>query len=235
MKILYLIPARGGSKGLPGKNIKLLCGKPLIAWTIEAALNCRHKGKIVVSTDDNTIAETARKSRAEIPFLRPQELAADTATSVGVVLHALDYFKSKNESFDFLVLLQPTSPLRDSADVDNAFDKLLSVAAAENIVGLSKVETTHPDFMVKIQNDFLIPFLRNGIQSKRRQELEAIFHFDGSLYISKVPAFLEKKSFFTDKTIGFINPKWKSFEIDDSIDFVVVEKLMEEKLKGNLK
>jgi len=117
-KILALIPARGGSKGLPGKNIKPLLGKPLIAWTIEQAKASKYVDRVVVSTDDDEIAEVAIRYGAEVPFLRPKELARDDSPTIDAILHALDFFSDKGERFDLLALLEPTSPLRDSEDID---------------------------------------------------------------------------------------------------------------------
>ena len=124
-RVLALIPARGGSKGLPRKNVRNICGKPLIAWSVEAAKKCRYTDAVVVSTDDREIADAAQSAGAAVPFMRPAELATDAASSMDVILHAISYFEKKGESFDVLVLLQPTSPLRDSGHVEEALDMFI--------------------------------------------------------------------------------------------------------------
>ena len=123
--ILGIIPARGGSKGLPGKNILDIAGKPLIVWTIERAINSKYLDRVIVSTDDSEIAEISKKYGAEVPFTRPEELAEDTTPMMDVIFHALDFFKSKNMAFDYIALFEPTSPLRKINDIDNAIKQLI--------------------------------------------------------------------------------------------------------------
>jgi CMP-N-acetylneuraminic acid synthetase len=124
-KIIAIIPARGGSKGLPRKNIKLLLGKPLVAWTIEQAKNSKYVNKVVVSTEDKEIAEISRGYGAEVPFLRPKELARDDSPTIDAILHALNWFEESGEYFDIVVLLEPTSPLRDVEDKDKCVEILV--------------------------------------------------------------------------------------------------------------
>ena len=149
-KVLALIPARSGSKGLPGKNIINLNGKSLLGWPIEASKNSQYIDKIVVSTDDELIAQTAQNFGAEIPFLRPAELATDESTSIVVIEHALMFFKEKGIDFDYLVFLEPTSPLTEATDINRALEALESNSLADSIVGVSLVESTHPVFDVSI-------------------------------------------------------------------------------------
>jgi len=228
-KILTIIPARKGSKGLPLKNIKDLCGRPLLGWPIQAALKSRYVDRVIVSTDDQAIADVAVSQGAEAPFLRPGQLASDTATSISVMEHAIDFFHGKGEMFDYLVLLEPTSPLTDEIDIDRALEKLDSQRnIADSIVGISKVEAAHPVFDVKISDSRLIEPYMNGnfAESIRRQDLADIYFFDGSLYISGVTELIQKKTFYHERTLAFITPKWKSFEIDDLVDFICVEAIM---------
>lgn len=224
--ILAVIPARGGSKGLPGKNIKKLCGKPLIAWSIEQAKNSKYLDKIIVSTDDKNIAEVAKEHGAEVPFLRPAKLANDLTPTVDVLVHLINYLESRKVIFDALMLLEPTSPLRDVKDIDNSIIELFD-SNADSVVSVSEVQSTHPNFLVKIDsnNDFIIPYIKN-FKVKRRQDLEKLYFFEGSVYIAKISIIKQKKTFYTDKTIAHIMPKWKSFEIDDYVDFLIVETLM---------
>lgn len=121
-RVLGLVPARGGSKGLPGKNLRLMCGKPLIGWTIEQGMASKYIDRLVVSSDSTEIAKIALKHGAEVPYLRPPELASDTASSASVILHALDYLACQEDFYDLIVLLEPTSPLRDVSDIDGAIE-----------------------------------------------------------------------------------------------------------------
>ncbi len=226
MKILYIIPARGGSKGLPNKNIKPLLGKPLMAWSIETALKSPD-GTVVVSTDSEQIADIAKQYGASVPFLRPDHLANDTAKSVDVVSHCLDFFEKQGILFDLIILLEPTSPQRSTEDIDSAIKQLIDTPAAQAIVGIAEVEGQHPDFLVKKEEGGKLTYLNPDFQVKRRQDISKLYFFEGSFYISRVDAFKKYHSFYHEHTLGFEMPKWKSFEIDDYTDFLIVEKLME--------
>lgn len=228
--VLAIIPARGGSKGLPGKNIRPLCGKPLLAWPIEAAVNSRYIDRIIVSTEDETIAAVALKWGGEVPFLRPVELASDAAKSSDVLLHALNFIQNTGKKYDYLVLLEPTSPLTESSDVDSALERLhANRSVADSIVGVSSVEGHHPSFCVYVNqsNGLIEPLQEPDFSSAgRRQDLQSVFSFDGSLYITATDVFQEKKSFYHVRTLSHIFPKWKSFEIDDIVDYLCIEAMM---------
>ncbi|CAN5371476.1 acylneuraminate cytidylyltransferase family protein [soil metagenome] len=236
-KVLFLIPARGGSKGLPGKNIRPLLGKPLIGWTIETAIAVSGKinGTVVVSTDDKAIADVAHAFNAEVPFMRPDELAKDTSTSMDVVLHALDFFEKRKVNFDFVCMLEATSPQRSADDVLSALNLLMRIPGAESIVGICKSESGHPAFLaLKDENDFIRPYSGKKFVFKRRQEIDEVYFFEGSMYISKVESLKKRKSFYHEKTLGFEMPKWKSYEVDDIVDFMIIEKLMQACKDGEL-
>lgn len=235
-RVLFVIPARGGSKGLIRKNIKALNGKPLIAWSIETVLEALKMvdGTVVVSTDDDAIAEIAKQYHAEVPFKRPNELALDTTASMEVMLHALNFYKNIGIEYDLIAMIEPTSPQREAKDLINAINLLLSTPNAESIVGICKAESAHPDFMVKLDQDFIIPYKTGEIEVKRRQDVDDLYFFEGSLYISKVESLVKRKSFFHEKTLGFVMPKWKAFEIDDIVDFIIVESLMKAKENGTI-
>jgi N-acylneuraminate cytidylyltransferase/CMP-N,N'-diacetyllegionaminic acid synthase len=228
---LAIIPARGGSKGLPGKNIKELCGKPLIAWSIEAGLNSKYLDEVMVTTDSQDIADISQKYGAKIPFLRPAELATDTATTFDAVKHAIDFYKeSLGRAFDYVVLLEPTSPQRDALDIDKAIETLVAFDAI-SIVGISKTESQNPAFLIRKNEDgFIFGYANKDMKVVRRQEIEDVYFFEGSLYISKISDYLTRKTFYHDNTIGYEMPKWKSLEIDDMEDFIMIEALM--KYKG---
>ncbi len=225
-KILAMIPARGGSKGLPGKNIKQLCGKPVIAWSIDAGKSSRYVDHLMVSTDSDEIASVAREYGADVPFLRPEYLASDTATSFDAIKHTLDFY---GQQFDYIVLLEPTSPLRTSDDIDIAIEALLS-AEADSIVGISKTEDQNPAFLIK-KNDrgFIVGYEDKQMEVKRRQDINDVYFFEGSVYISDVRVLMSKKTFYHDRTIGYEVPKYKSLEIDDIDDFIMVEAIMNHK------
>ena len=225
MKVLGVIPARGGSKGLPGKNIKSLLGKPLIAWTIEQALASKFLTKLIVSTDDQRIAKVAKQYGADVPFYRPVELSSDTAASIDVIIHALDFFKQKGEHFDMVVMLEPTSPLRETSDIDNAIEQLVKNKNAESIVGICKCESIHPEFMISLTEK---GFLRskNKFVVKRRQDTDDLYFYEGTLYASYVDVLRKKRNFYHEKTLGYVVPKWKSFELDDMLDLVIIEAII---------
>lgn len=237
---LAIIPARSGSKGLPDKNIKYLCGKPLLAWSIESALDSKYIDEVVVSTDSSIYANIAKEYGANVPFLRPESLSGDTTTTFDVIEHCIKFYKeSLGKEFDYVVLLEPTSPLRiknsskNIGDIDRAIQELLtyrdvnpyieSKAQAQSIVGISLTEGSNPAFLVELENGFIRPYENMDFKPLRRQEIKPVYFFEGSLYISSIKAFLEYKGFYHHLTLGFEMPKWQSLEVDDIDDFAMVE------------
>lgn len=223
---LAIIPARSGSKGLPDKNIKMLCGKPLLAWSIESALDSSYIDEVCVSTDSTKYADIAKAYGANVPFLRPKNLASDTSSSFEAIKHCIDFYKSQNKHFDYIILLEPTSPLRESSDINNAIHTLLANKEATSIVGISLCESSHPAFLVRLENGFLRPYENLDFKPIRRQDLPETYFFEGSLYISECDALLKHKNFYHLQSLGYIVPKWKSLEIDDIDDFAMVEAMM---------
>lgn len=236
-KILAIVPARGGSKGLPGKNIRPLVGKPLICWSIEQAKASRYIDRIYISTDSQEIADTAQPYLGrEIIELRPPELAMDTTPSSAFISYTINKLKNEGESFDFIVLLEPTSPLRDVNDIDNSIEMLIDHPQAESLLSVVRAEDANPSFMVTIaDNGLMRPYLANTVSGMRRQDINDVYYFEGTIYISKCSTFLEKNSFLHEKTLPYVVPKWKSFEIDDLTDFIIIEALMREKINGSFK
>jgi len=227
--VLAIIPARGGSKGLPGKNIRELAGRPLVGWPIQAAKRSTYVDRVVVSTDDYEIAKVAQEQGAEVPFLRPKELAQDTSTTFSVLEHAIEHFKKVEKVYEYCLLLEPTSPLTQSSDVDQALERLdENRDVADSIVGVSKVEAAHPTFDVTINEKGLIkPYLPDGFSKiGRRQDLDDLYYFEGSLYISKITVLLQKKTFYHERTLPYIVPRWMAFEIDELVDFICIEAIM---------
>ena len=224
MKILTIIPARGGSKGIKNKNIKNLCGHPLIAWTIMKAKKSKFIKEIVVSTDSKKIANISKKYGASVPFLRPKKYATDQANDFVVLKHAIKFFESKNEQFDYILMLQPTSPLRELKDINNSITKVLK-KDMDALVSVSKVISQHPRFIYSIKNkETLVPFLKNNDNpAMRRQDIETLYFLDGSIYISKIKTLLKYKTFYHNKTKAYEIPKWKSLEIDNIDDLKLAE------------
>src|SRR5262245_39446780 len=225
-RVLGVITARGGSKGLPGKNIRPLYGKPLIEWSISAAKAASCIDRVVVSTDDVAIAEVARRAGADVPFERPSELATDSASSVDVVVHAVDALAKTDLAFDIVVLLEPTSPLREAFDIDEAVRHLIQTGAGA-VVSVCRAVNAHPAFMFSLDaKGRLRPYLKRYPTGLRRQDIDPAFFLDGTLYASRIDVLKTKRSFYHEDTVAFEVPKWKSLEIDDATDFIMVEALM---------
>ena len=221
MTLLALIPARGGSKGIPGKNIKLLDGKPLIAHTIQAALAVPEIERVVVSTDDAGIAEVAQQWGAEVPFHRPPELAADDTPGIEPVLHALEQLPKMNQ----LLLLQPTSPLRSSADIAGilAFQRERKCSSAVSVSKTGK----HPQWCYRLSpSGAMKPFLPSTT-ANCRQELESAYTLNGALYLSDRSWLQDHRSFVGPGTLGYEMPPERSVDIDTPLDWLWAETLLQ--------
>lgn len=226
-EVLAIILARGGSKGIPGKNIKKIRGKPLIAYSIEAAQKAKYITRIVLSTDDEAIARVAEDYGAEVPFLRPPELATDKAKSNDAIIHALKWLND-NEGYqpDYIVLLQPTSPLRRGEDIDKAMRKLIQVDA-DSLVSICEVDKS-PYWMRIIDGEgYLQPFIKSDKEYSSRQDLPDIYVLNGAIYIAKRDIFLQNGGFMSDKTLPYIMPRERSVDIDDMLDWKLTELLLE--------
>jgi CMP-N,N'-diacetyllegionaminic acid synthase len=224
-KILCIIPARGGSKGLPGKNVKLLCGKPLIAYTIEQAKNCRYIDRIVVSTEDKSIAAVAKKFGAEVPFLRPKRLAKDKSSTIDVLLHAMDWLETKEKfAFDILVLLHVTTPLRSAEDIKKSVE-LLFKDNADNVFSVTKAHRNPYFNMVEINKAGKVSLAKKGNYSGR-QSAPPVFDMNSSIYVWWKDALRKGKSLFPGITSIYLMPKERSVDIDDAIDFKIAKMLL---------
>jgi CMP-N-acetylneuraminic acid synthetase len=231
-RILALIPARGGSKGLPGKNIKMLVGKPLIAWTIKQALSSKHVDKVMVSTEDNVIAKISAKYGAEVPFIRPRELAHDDSPTIDAILHALDNLQQRGQEFNYLGLLEPTSPLRKPGDIDNGIKKLIDNAdKADSLVSVGEIALEHPSISKTInEQGYVEPFYDTKETATRRQNLSKAYFPYGVLYLSKVHALRKHKTFYQRRTLAYLIERWQNYEVDDGCDFICIEALLKSKL-----
>lgn len=223
MEIVAIIPARGGSKGIPRKNIKQLFGKPLIVWTIEHAKKSRYIGRITVSTEDKEIAEISKKYGAEV-IERPEELAKDETPTIDVIFHVLQVIKAENFEPEIVVLLQPTSPLRNAQDIDNAIELFLK-NDCESVVSVCEVEHSLY-WSFEIENRYLKPIFGGKYLNMRRQDLPKVYTPNGAIYVSTPEILRKYKSFYCSKTIPYIMPPERSVDIDNEIDFMLAELLM---------
>lgn len=226
MKILALIPARGGSKRLPNKNIRELGGKPLINWSIEAAQGIPEIVDILVSTDSPAIAEVAKAAGALVPWLRPDELATDTATSIDVCLHALDWYESEKGKVDGLMLLQPTSPFRKRQTITDGLT-LFQAHAGKPIVAVSPAES-HPMWCFRLEGKGIRSFLGSDDLATRSQDLPPAYVINGSFYLA-TPYFLRiQKSFFGEELVPLhVSSKKESLDIDTEWDWRLAEVMVQ--------
>lgn len=225
-EIIGIIPARGGSKGIPRKNIKLLNGIPLIVYTIKSALNCKLLTDVVVTTDDEEIRKIAQEGGAKAPFLRPPELAKDNSLAIPTIKHALlEMEKIENKKYDYVVMLQPTAPLKTSEDIENAL-KLLIEKGADGIISVVDVDNWHPMKMKKFVGDRLVDYEKPPMENPPRQILPKVYMVNGAIYGTKRDVFVEKETFQGNYCLGYIMPKERSVNIDDEIDFIVAEYLL---------
>lgn len=219
--VLAIIPARGGSKGIPKKNIRNLAGKPLIAWTIEEAKKSKYIDRLILSSDDPEIIETALQYGCEVPFVRPKELSMDDTPGVAPVLHAI-----KNiPDFDYIVLLQPTSPLRSVKDIDGCLEFCVQ-QNAESCVSVMESEVT-PYWMFTLGDDYLLtPFMKDKKQVTRRQDAPKLYQLNGAIYVNRRDLLIKKQSLISENTIAFIMPPERSIDIDIELDFQICEAIL---------
>jgi CMP-N,N'-diacetyllegionaminic acid synthase len=224
MKVLGLITARGGSKGVPRKNIRLLNGKPLLAYTAETALRAQTLTRIILSTEDEEIAEVGRNCGIDVPFMRPKELAQDSTPSFSVVQHALLTLEESGELFDAVCLLQPTNPLRRAEDIDNCV-RLLTESNADSVVSVLPVPHEYNPRWVfwKSENNLMSLATGESEPTTRRQDLPPAFHRDGSVYVTRRAAILEKKSLYGENVKGYEIEAEFSANIDTEADWQKVE------------
>lgn len=224
MRILGLIPARGGSKGVPRKNIRLLNGKPLLAYTAESALQAKTLTRVILSTEDEKIAEIGKSCGLEAPFMRPAELAQDTTPSLAVVRHALLTLKESGEDFDAVCLLQPTNPLRRTEDIDACIGLFIE-SNADSVISVLPVPHEYNPKWVFWQNGDGKMSLSTGDTEiiPRRQDLPPAFHRDGSVYVTRSEIVINRRSLYGEKILGYEMPPEFSANIDTEEDWKAVE------------
>lgn len=224
---LAIIPARGGSKRLPGKNVRLLAGKPLVNWSVEAALSSKYVDEVLVSTDSTEVVEAARAVGVSVPFVRPVELSSDTASSSDVIQHALDFYRNEQgKIFDYVILLQPTSPLRTAEDIDSAIE-LLSQKKADAVISVCPMEHSPLWSNILPEDLSLGNFLRSEVQGVRSQDLPTYYRINGAIYICDMKRFTSEKTLFLKENIfAFVMSSEKSVDIDTLTDFALAEVLI---------
>ena len=226
-KILGVIPARGGSKGVKNKNITLLNGKPLIAYTIDAAKKSKLLTHAVVSTDNTVIASVAKKYGGDVPFMRPSNLATDSAPSAPVVAHALQFMEEHHGlTYDAIMLLQPTTPLRLASDIDRAIELWLN-SDSDSLVSVVNVGAEHPLRMKRIVGERLVNYIDQGMEDMRpRQELPAVYIRNGAIYLTSRELFVATKSLVGEDVVPYIMPEERSVNIDASKDLFYADYLL---------
>ncbi len=225
-KTLAIIPARGGSKQIKDKNIKPVAGKPLLAWTILEAQASRYIDRIVVSTDSSRIADVARKYKAEVPFMRPEDLAQDDTPGILPILHAIHWLESsQGYQPDYVITLQPTSPLRSSGDIDASIH-LLEQKDAETVVSLVPVDN-HPYWMKKLDAEKRVEdFISSDARLACRQDLPPVYALNGAIYLARREILLKRETWYTEKTFAYVMPVERSLDVDTPWDIYLVDLIL---------
>lgn len=239
-KVLAVIPARGGSKGVPRKNIRSVCGRPLITYTIEHAHAAQHLfHRIIVSTDDEEIATVAREYGAEVPFLRPANLARDESPVIPMLQHAVDFIeKQDGVRMDWICLLQPTEPFRTVSDLEQCL-RLGFAGGCDSVISVVRVFATHPMLMKRIEDDVLLPFCVEEREGTRRQDYQpAAYMRNGSIYLTRRDVLMERGSIWGQTIRPYVMPLERSVSIDTELDLKLAELMMSEQIalerRGNL-
>lgn|GEM_PF-30978 len=226
-RVLAIIPARGGSKSIPKKNIKEIAGKPLVAFSIAEALRAKTLSRVIVSSDDEEILQIARKYGAETPFIRPKRLATDDALAIDVMVHAIkECERQEGQRYDYALMLQPTTPMRTAEDIDEALEKLVS-SNADSVISVVNVGAIHPHRMKKIVKDQLIDYADEGTENMPRQKLPPMYIRNGAIYAAKRDSIVKSKSFKGKKSLAYVMSEDRSVNIDSSLDWVLAETLMQ--------
>lgn len=225
-RILGVIPARGGSKAIPRKNIKPLLGRPLIAYTIAPALKSKLLTRVIVSSDDKEIIKTSKKYGADVPFIRPKELATYLALAMDVIKHAvLETERLEGEKYDYVVMLQPTTPLRTAEDIDNALKKLIETKA-DSVISVVNVGPMHPVRMKRIVDDRLVDYAEEEVENMPKELLPPVYIRNGAIYAVKRDVLVSRRSFKGDDCRPYVMPEERSINIDSEIDFLLAEAVM---------
>jgi CMP-N,N'-diacetyllegionaminic acid synthase len=227
MRVLAVVPARGGSKGVPRKNIRHLCGRPLLQYTADAALAARSLTRVILSTEDEEIADVGRGCGLEVPFLRPRDLARDETPMLAVVQHAARWVEAEGDFFDAVCLLQPTSPLRRAEDIDACLE-LLERSGADAVVTVIQIPTEFNPHWAYFRGDDDHLYLSTGetVPIPRRQELPPAFCREGSVYATRRDVLLDRSSLYGDRLVGHLLDQRSSVNIDSQDDWERAEQLL---------
>lgn len=230
--ILGVITARGGSKGIPGKNIKLLGDKPLIVYTIEAAKKSKLINHLIVSTDDEAIANVCKEYGANVPFLRPKELALDNTPHLPVIQHAIHFYeKENNVTIDFVVVLQPTSPFRIADDIDQTIQKLIDTKADSAVSLVEVVNSEHPIKVKKLEGDRVLPYVIPEVEGTRRQDLPVAYKRSGAVYTMRRDLIVKENKLYGEHIVAHIVPKERSIDIDYPWDWIQAEYILNNRIR----
>lgn len=223
---LAVIPARGGSKGLPGKNIRPLEGKPLIGWSVEAAKQSRYVDECIITTDSQEIADAASQYGAKVPFMRPDELSTDTAKMLDVLTHVYEWSKDQNTMYDYLVLLQPTSPFRTASHIDEAID-LLFAKQGQCVLGVTELEHS-PLLSNTLPDDLnMNNFYGKELQNLNRQEMKQYFRLNGAIYVIEWDYLIKNRKWIGEGTYAYVMNRASSVDIDCLEDFLFAQALLD--------
>ena len=233
-RVIAVITARGGSKGIPNKNLKSFSGKPLIFWTIKAARESKYIDTIVLSTDSPKIASVSKKYGVEAPFLRPEAISRDNSSSIDVLFHALKFFEHRNDNFDIVIQLQPTSPLRRSQDIDKALELLLK-KKAKAVISINKAFVSPLWTNILPPNGCMKDFLRPELINRNRQRLPEYFQLNGAVFLGFVEYVVRNNGFYGKHSYAYVMPRERSIDIDDILDFRLAEALLENKASKSCK
>jgi len=227
MRILGLVPARGGSKGIPRKNLRLVAAKPLLQYTAESALAARRLARVVLTTEDPEIAEVGRQCGLEVPFLRPAALAQDDTLMMPVVQHALAALREAGDEFEAVCLLQPTNPLRRPADIDGAIELLIRTGA-DSVISFVDAGEKHPARMKFVAEDGRVidPAFGETVEGQRRQDLPKLYLREGSIYLTRTTVLLGDGTFKGKDCRAWIIPEERACNIDTPFDLFVAEQLL---------
>ncbi len=226
-KILAVVTARGGSKGLPGKNIKELNGMPLIGWTLEQTGHSRYLDEVFVSTDSEEIAGVSERLGYRVPSLRPARLAQDGTSSMDVLEYTISFLEKEGKRFDYVMLLEPTSPLRKKEDIDNIIALAAEHPEKDGVISVGEVHGEHPSIVKKISPEGLVaPYIEDGPSVYQRQQCDRAYFPYGVGYLIRIPRLMEAHTIYTDRMLPYYIERWQNYEIDDIYDFVCIESIM---------
>lgn len=223
-KILAIIPARSGSKGIKNKNIRMLNKKPLITYSIDVAKSCSYIDYVLVTTDSEKIADISRSAGASVPFIRPEYLATDDAKTIDVLVHAVEFLKNKNETFDYVVLLQPTQPLRLKRHLDEAIEQIIDFNH-NSLVSVCEV-SENPVLMRTVDNSGKLSNILSLNSTIRRQDFPKFYKVNGSIYINKIDENFNKNTSLNDNEYAYFMSKEYSIDIDEEKDFFMAEEII---------